>query len=223
MRQAKLILAISETTKTDLVNYLGIPDSKIRVVYNMVSRAIFNKNLIPQDFDFCESDFVIYIGAADKHKNIQTLISAFAILDETIHLVILGGATTQLAELAKNQLRTRVHLIDNIDDSSYAFLLSKAATLVYPSLYEGFGLPVFEAAFARCPVVVSRRPAMIEFWSDNEVFYVNDPFDASEWANAISNVIDGPDLLKLNNSFEKASKYENMNVNQRILNILLSL
>ena len=64
---------------------------------------------------------------------------------------------------------------------------------------------------------------MTEFWSDNEVFYVNDPFDASEWANAISNVIDGPDLLKLNNSFEKASKYENMNVNQRILNILLSL
>jgi len=160
IKRASHVIAVSESTKRDLVKYLNIPESKISVIYNGVDHNVFKPykpyQMRPYHVRLHHKPYILYVGSERRRKNLGRLFEAFAQLKAEfpqLKLVKIGGPGR--SEHFRNQtLKTLSHLgitedvifVDHISDKDLAYYYSAAALLCYPSLYEGFGLPPLEAA-----------------------------------------------------------------------------
>jgi glycosyltransferase involved in cell wall biosynthesis len=175
IRRAARVIAVSENTRRDLRERLCVPDEKIRVVYNAIGAAF--SPMLPlaslatarRTLDL-PAQYFLYVGTLERRKNVTTLLKAFAAFtrrhDNGHHLVLAGndGPGADEIRLVHRQLGLgdRVRFAGYVDAAHLPALYRLARALVYPSVYEGFGLPPIEAMACGTPVVVADNSALAE-------------------------------------------------------------
>ncbi|PTN02880.1 glycosyl transferase family 4 [Mangrovibacterium marinum] len=183
---AKKVITVSQFSKDEIIKRLSTPENKISIVHNAVS-----DNLIESKKCSSKSNFILFVGSQDPRKNIQSIIQAMKYLPPEIHLKLVGGKADsfneQLNEIPK-EIRHRIHLTGYLPDKELNRLYKDANAFVYPSHYEGFGLPPLEAQALSCPVVVSDIPVFREILKDSATYCnQNDPSDIANKINLICN------------------------------------
>lgn len=198
-RRADAILTVSQTSARDIRRYLGVPASRITVAHEAAGEAF--RRLNPTEVDAAvrglgiSGPFMFALGGDDPRKNTARVISAFARFKATsrvsYQLVIAGlpsRALTALRRLAQSMgVEEHVSFLGFIPEHTLVALYNAAETLVYPSLYEGFGLPVLEAMACGTAVISSTTGAIPEVAGDAAVL-VN-PYDVDAIAAAITRVV----------------------------------
>jgi glycosyltransferase involved in cell wall biosynthesis len=198
-KKATALVAVSENTKRDLVDLLGIGPDKIKVLYEGVD---------PDCYVFTQDDprlsqvrekyhlpqkFILYLGTLEPRKNIETLIEAYQTLETDAELVIAGGAgwkTESIYKLAKNN--SKIHFIGYINAQDKGALYNLAHIFVYPSYYEGFGLPLLEAMACGVPVIAGSNSAQVEVVVNSGILI--DPYNVNDVAQAIQLLLSDQDV-----------------------------
>jgi len=212
--QTTRAMTVSQSSADDLVHYLGLPASKIDLVTEAAdpvfkviddpsaplrARARFS---IPGT-----ADLLVYIGGFNRHKNVVTLIKAMPEIinrHPRAHLAIVGstsgkGFWDNVAELrhlveSNDQLKRHCHFTGRIDDAGLVELLNGAAALVFPSLWEGFGLPAVEAMSCGVPVLASNRSSLPEVIANGGLFF--EPESAESIAGCVSQFLGDTELRR---------------------------
>ncbi|MBK7895803.1 MAG: glycosyltransferase family 1 protein [Candidatus Promineifilaceae bacterium] len=172
--RATHILADSEATRQDLLKIWQVPDDKVTVLYSGVHERfqpvadVGMVTAVRQKYHLQNFPYILSVGTLQPRKNYQMLIRAFAPLADNLphHLVISGGKgwlyDEMLAEVERQGLTGRVHFIGFVDDADLPTLYSAADLFVFPSLYEGFGLPLLEAMGCGTAVLTSNSSSLPE-------------------------------------------------------------
>ena len=173
-RSASMIIAPTESVKGEICQHLRVTPERIAVT-PYAPRRIFQPMASEQTIETrrrlgIENDFILFVGTVEPRKNLLTLVRAFdQILRQTLHrpqLVIAGGEGWLMDELiafiAKSGLRDHLRLTGYLSDEDLCALYSSCKVFVYPSIYEGFGLPPLEAMACGAPVIASRIPVFQE-------------------------------------------------------------
>ena len=192
--RADRIIAVSEFTKTSLVEKMSVPAEKITVAPLGVDHDNFRPNLpvdrlreVRNRYDL-PGDFVLFIGTVEPRKNLARLIAAFENADEPRHLVIVGKLGWKyraiLKQIAQSPKRRCIHLLGYVEEADKPYLLKLARVFAWPSLYEGFGLPVLEAMAVGTPVVTSNVTSLPEVAGDSALLI--DPYNIDDIAAAVS-------------------------------------
>ena len=200
LRQADCIMADSNHTRIELLRRLRQLDpGRVSVAYPgpgiepaVKDEPEFAKQLAP---------FVLYVGGHALHKNLSRLVSAFAQLRRTadLKLVIVGGGGSHLQGRTSTRARLlniadRVVLLDSLTDGQLSALYSRCRAFAYPSLYEGFGLPVLEAMSLAAPVACSRASSIPEVAGDAVVYF--DPMSVEDIRRKLQLLLDDRDLAR---------------------------
>lgn len=194
---ASRIIAVSQATKDDIVHYLGIDPDKIAVVYSGIS-ARFKAPADPAKIEAVKSKYNIsrpyymYVGQWREHKNLVRLIRAFALLRRRYNvdhqLVIIGAVDPKAPEVMQSikdlGLKDDVIVTGYIADEELPHFYYGAEAFVFPSLYEGFGIPPLEAMTAGTPVISSNASVMPEVLGDAALYF--DPLDIEDIAAKLS-------------------------------------
>ncbi len=203
IRHSDAILTVSEHTKKDLMALYQVPEDKIHVTYQTCR---FNGNLDrmsaeEDDQIFLQAKrlqkdrYVLFLGNIEPKKNIKALIRAMAFIDSGYKLAIVGRKAwlwqDQLKELDAYLGKYRYEFLDYLPQEELSILLRNATCLVFPSIYEGFGLPVLEAMNHGCPVICSSVSSLPEV-GGNAVEYV-DPYQPQEIRQALESLIRSPE------------------------------
>ena len=175
-KKAKKILTVSHATEKEIIDHLYIPKEKIVVTYEGVDTKITEKGRIQSKI---AERYLLYVGNAYPHKNLERLIKAFEILKNqhiALSLVLVGKEDYFYKKLKQKvvtmQLQDKIIFAGGVDDKELAALYKGAYACVMPSLMEGFGLPVLEAMASGCLVIASDIPAHREI-VDDAAIYVN--------------------------------------------------
>lgn len=202
-RKAHAIITVSRFTRDELCRLTGADSRSIHVVHNGVDESWFVK---PAGGSPHTRPYLLYVGNVKPHKNLGALIEAFSSICSDIpnDLVIIGKregfitGDSRAIRLAST-LGERVYFTGPVEDDLLKRYMSFADALVFPSLYEGFGLPPLEAMACGTPVVVSDIPPLHEVCGDAAVYF--DPRDIEDMATKILLVLrDGP--LRAEHSFK---------------------
>lgn len=188
VRGAAAIVAISERTRTDLLELLDVPPEKIAVV----PLATDIGQVVPEEVGGVQTRFVLYVGQRGKYKNFFRLVRALSPIlraHRELALVCAGGGLWRPEEralLSDAGVDERVMQFD-VSDRQLAYLYRQARLLVYPSLYEGFGLPVLEALACCCPVAASNAGALPEVGGEAAAYF--DPRDEGSMRAVIEHLL----------------------------------
>lgn len=191
------IISISESTKRDLIRFFGIDERKISVVHLGVSLESF-KSVKNEALSINNKPFLLYVGSRFAYKNFDGLLRAVAsseMLKSNFNIVAFGGGSFSLDEKALiNSLGFSDSQVRQCSgsDQELAGLYGRAAAFVYPSLYEGFGLPPLEAMASGCPVVTSNTSSMPEVVRDAGVYF--NPNEIEDMRFAIERVVFSPSV-----------------------------
>jgi glycosyltransferase involved in cell wall biosynthesis len=177
--RADLIIAVSEFTKSQIVSLLNVAPSKIRVVHHGV-RALTHCE-VPRE------KVVLNVGAIQTRKNIARLVGAFEALDSEWRLVLAGspgfGADAILDRIRRSPAAARIDVLGYVTPEDLAQWYAHASIFAFPSLDEGFGMPVLEAMAASAPVITSNRSALPEVAGDAALLI--DPLDTAAMSDAL--------------------------------------
>ena len=204
-RRSRRVLTVSQASKDDILHYLRIPAEKVEVIYNALDPRLEGEPTADDVAHVRErflltAPFVLYTGNIKPHKNLDRLIEAFAILRrdgfDFVKLLIIGDEVSKYPNLRRLvhrfQLHQHVRFLGFVPDATLAVLYRLAAVFVFPSLFEGFGLPPLEAMAAGTPVVTSNVSSLPEVVGDAALLI--DPMDASAIARAMARVLGDPRL-----------------------------
>jgi glycosyltransferase involved in cell wall biosynthesis len=197
-RHAARVFADSESTRDDLIRFFRVPPEKILVVYPAYDAQLYQPIRNPARIEsvkarYCLSgDYVLTIGTIQPRKNYARLIEALGKLPvANCDLVIVGKRgwlhKTIFESVARLGLQTRVHFLDYVPASDLPALVSGARVFVFPSLHEGFGLPILEAQACGTPVVCSMTSSLPEAAGDAALFF--DPLDVDAIAGALARTL----------------------------------
>ncbi|MHA6279848.1 glycosyltransferase family 4 protein [Salinimicrobium sp. CAU 1759] len=189
--RAEKIIAISETTKIDLIDIFGISESKIQVIYHGTSFDTLEVSK-PQ-LEFKEERYILFTGNRSLYKNFLTfLIAVTPIIKDNkgLRLVCTGPDFNNIEKKWIKELGVaeKVHHYYCTNDNELAYLYKNAECFVFPSLYEGFGFPLLEAFAMNCPVLSSHGGSLKEIALDAAVFF--NPKDIKEIRAKLSDILD---------------------------------
>lgn len=202
-KKSKHILTVSNTSKDELINELNIPKDKISVVYNAVSSIFLEEELLDKEEDIKKEDYILTVSSFHPRKNLKRLIEAFLkISDKNLKLYIVGNFDKNFAfdELSLKELDSRIKILTNVNDVELKRIYKKAKLFVFPSLYEGFGIPIIEAMSCGVPVCVSNIKIFKEVCGSNATYF--DPKNIEDIRAKIILSIVKPNLM-----FEDLNKY----------------
>lgn len=191
-RRAERIVTDSEFSRQELARRAGIPVRKIRVVPLGVDHmfGLRSDDTILARYQLAERPFLLSVSSQSRHKNLGTLAQAMnQIGSRDWDLVIVGGHSPNFSAVL-TEWPERVKYVGYVSDSELCALYKRATCFVFPSLYEGFGLPPLEAMACGCPVIVSRAGALPEVCGDVAMYC--DPLDPADLARCINTVMKDP-------------------------------
>ena len=175
--QANLIIAISEQTKRDIIQFLKVPEEKIRVIYQGCHQAFKDNQSeeflvsTKEKYDLPER-FILNVGTIEERKNLLNIVKA--VNGTEIPLIIIGKKTKYFTKVQKfvkkNNLESQVHFLENVSMDELAAIYKLADIFIYPSLFEGFGIPVIEALFSETPVITSNVSCLPEAGGPDSVY-----------------------------------------------------
>ena len=195
--EADRIIAVSCSTRNDLISFFGINSNKIKVVYSGLSENFLAKpsqdevEKVRDKYKLPEN-FFLYLGKIEPRKNITGIVKAFeSFSDKSFHLVIAG----QLGWLCKEVLwvykdspyKRLIHFIGSVEEKDKLAVYSLAKTFIYPSFFEGFGFPPLEAMALGIPVVTSRNSSLPEIVGDSALLV--DSYSVGEIVQAMESLI----------------------------------
>jgi glycosyltransferase involved in cell wall biosynthesis len=206
-RRSDRILTGSEASKRDILRLFNVPADKIEVVYHAIDEHFA---VTPGDDRVAQvreryqlhHTFALYVGSIRPHKNLLRLIEAFHRLRQSglddLQLLIIGDEISKLPALRRavhrHKLHKHVRFLGYVADDTLAVLYRLASVFVFPSLYEGFGLPPLEAMASGTPVVTSNVSSLPEVAGDAAIFV--DPYDVSSIVDGMRRVLTEPALAE---------------------------
>jgi glycosyltransferase involved in cell wall biosynthesis len=207
---ADKIIAISEQTKRDIIDYLKVDEAKIEVIYQgchatfKEEKSVSFKNEVKDKFKLPEN-FILNVGALNERKNILSLIKAVEKIE--IPLIIIGGKTSYFTTLEtyikEHQLENKVHFLENVSMQELSAIYQLATVFVYPSIFEGFGIPIIEALYSKTPVITSTGSCFSEAGGPDSIYVT--PKDIDALVDKIQLVLDNQNIR--NNMIEKGFKF----------------
>src|SRR6185503_13293951 len=219
-KRSRRVLTVSQASKDDILHYLRVPDSKVEVIYNALDERLAvvptpdEVDRVRQRFQLT-APFVLYAGNIKPHKNLDRLIEAFSIMRKSgiddVQLLIIGDEISKYPSLRRlvhrHHLYPHVRFLGFVPDATLAVLYRLAAVFVFPSLYEGFGLPPLEAMAAGTPVVTSNVSSLPEVVGNAALLIP--PTDAAAIADAIARVLNQPGLRAelVERGFERVKQF----------------
>jgi len=204
-RRADRIVTVSESSKRDILRFFSVKPEKISVIYNAIDEHF---SVPPTDEAVervrgryqLEDPFVLYVGNVKPHKNVERLIDAFGLLRrrgvDGLKLVIIGDEISKFQTLRRavhrHKLHKHVRFLGFVPDDTLSVLYRLAGVFVFPSLYEGFGLPPLEAMACGAPVITSNVSSLPEVVGDAALLV--DPYSSEAIAEAIWKVLSDSSL-----------------------------
>ncbi len=193
---ADAIICVSQNTKNDLLHYYNIDEKKISVIYLGVNpdfkkiedentkKSFLNKRNI-------KKPYLLYVGGRDKYKNFLAFIKSYNNLNKfNLDVIVVGGGkfTEKETNLFKtNNIENKIHNFGFVSNRELILLYNCAKTFVFPSLYEGFGIPLLEAMACGTPIAASNSSSLPEVAGDSALYF--DPKDTENMTQAIAQVI----------------------------------
>ena len=194
------VLTVSEASKRDILEYFRVPESKVTVIYNAIDERFHEEPPADEVMRVQEryqltDPFILYAGNIKPHKNLERLIEAFHMVRrgelEHIKLLIIGDEISKYATLRRAVHRYKLHkhvrFFGFVPDATLAILYRLARVFVFPSLYEGFGLPPLEAMASGTPVITSNLSSLPEVVGDAAMLI--DPYQPDAIAGAMRRVL----------------------------------
>lgn len=202
-KKADCIIAISECTKRDIAEYYHIPKEKIRIVYqgcdevfrstvsNAMKREVTSRYNLPEQY-------ILYVGSIEERKNLMLLAKALDRIDKRMNVIALGKRTPYAdkveAYLKEQGLEERMRLISGVPFSHLAAFYQMASVFVYPSRFEGFGIPMLEALCSKVPAIGCSGSCLEEAGGKHSLYV--DPDDDKALAEAVNRIINDENLRK---------------------------
>jgi glycosyltransferase involved in cell wall biosynthesis len=204
IKKSKVIITVSENSKRDILEFYDVNPDKIHVTYQAthqtaldcteesLSRFLKRYQLKPQKY-------ILFVGAIEPKKNVGRLIDAYSGLDTDLQLVIVGKKAWMwkkeigsIETIFGSGWSQKIKVLDFINNEALKYLYTGAFSFVFPSIYEGFGLPPLEAMALGCPVITSNNSCLHEVCGE-AALYVN-PYDTDDIRKAIEKLINQPEL-----------------------------
>lgn len=225
---ADKIIAISEQTKRDLMKFLKVPSHKIEVIYQSCAASFHHisdyryRHLVQKKYNLPEN-YILYVGTIEKRKNLATLVEAIGKSNTQLPLVAIGKQTDYTKEVMdmidKYKLGNQVALLQNVTFLDLPSIYQSANLFVYPSLFEGFGIPVLEALYSKTPVIAATGSCLEEAGGPNSIYV--DPKNSDELAQQIDRVIKNGELqLEMKEKgFEYAQNFNSQKQAKAVLEV----
>ncbi len=210
MKNADEIIAISKATKQDIIDLYKVPDNKIKIVYNGANISKNSKEItneqekeIKEKFSIKDIPYIFFISTIEPRKNVETLIKAFNYIKEkentNLKLIIAGGLGWKYENVIKlyeeSKYKEDIIMPGYISSEEKVYLYANTKCFVYPSLYEGFGLPILEAMANKALVVTANNSSLPEVGGD-VAFYYNDTLNYEELGKKVMEVMKLDELEK---------------------------
>ncbi|MGL5786285.1 MAG: glycosyltransferase family 4 protein [Bacteroidales bacterium] len=220
-QKADRIIAVSEMTKRDIINFFGIPSNKIDVVYQGCDNSF--KSAVPESFKptirkiyGLPEEFILSVGTIEARKNLLLAVKALKASGKKYHLVAIGKPTPYMAKvkefIQENNMEDQVTFLHNVPFAHLPAIYQMASLFVYPSFFEGFGIPVIEALYSKVPVIAATGSCLEEAGGDYSVYV--DPVNHLEMAEAINDIWNNParreEMIK--HGLEHVKKFEEENI-----------
>lgn len=183
------LLTVSEFSRTEIAGHFGVDPARFTVIHNGADDR-FRPGEAPPG-----RPYLLAVSSPNVHKNFARMLSAFARFAEThpdVELRVVGSQTNSFSRQRYDASHGRVRFLGRVDDDELTDLYRGAVAFVFPSLYEGFGIPPLEAQQCGCPVIAARAASMPEVLGLSAVYV--DPSDDLDLADAMSRVVDDPTL-----------------------------
>ncbi len=241
-KNADMVIAISKQTKQDIIEYYKIPEEKITVCYQSCN-PVFSEKISDEKkvavralYNLPEN-FYLYVGSVIERKNLLLICKALKQMESSIPLIVIGNGGTYKTEVQKyiaaNSLEKKVIFLSDtaaaIASGAFASaedfpaIYQMASAMIYPSIFEGFGIPVLEAMCSRLPVITSNVSCLPET-GGNAALYVN-PADENEMAAAMQSVVN--DTVLRTNMIQKgitqALNFTQQKCAEAVMNVYKSL
>ncbi|WP_281637369.1 glycosyltransferase family 4 protein [Flavobacterium marginilacus] len=195
LEQSNKIIAISETTKNDIIEIFGVDKSKIEVIYlgnSLQNFTVAEERLINEDY-------ILFVGNRRDYKNFDFFISGIAdlLIENNLKLICAGGGDFTFEEqlfIKSLKLENHISFKRIINDDVLANYYSNALFFVFPSLYEGFGIPVLESFACNCPALLSNGGSLSEIGGDSVLYF--DPTETESLRKATEKLIYSESLRK---------------------------
>ena len=226
-REASHIVAISECTKRDIVHYGHVPEEKITVIYQDCDDS-FKRT--PQSAKLLEvaaryhlpQRFVLNVGSIEERKNVLLAVKAMQQLPSDVHLVIVGKHTAYTDEVMSyaesHGLAARVHILHGVPFADLPSIYRLAELFVYPSRYEGFGIPIIEAIYSGLPVVACTGSCLEEAGGPDSLYVA--PDDVDGMARALLALLnDAHRSDRIGRSRQYVQRFDTQRVTQQMINL----
>lgn len=227
---ADRVIAISEQTKSDIVNFFNIDEKKIEVVYQGCNPMFHGKVSTEKKIEVTQKyklpeKYILYIGTVTERKNSLNIIKAVNQNNIDIPILIIGGKTDYQKKLveyiSKHKLENKVFIHNNIPFKDFPAIYRQAEIFIYPSIFEGFGIPIIEALNSKIPVITTRGGCFSEAGGMSSA-YIN-PMDTDEMADAIKNILQNSDVRNkmIEEGYNYVLKFREDQIARNLMNVYL--
>jgi glycosyltransferase involved in cell wall biosynthesis len=228
--RADKIIAVSKQTKKDIINYFSIDEQKIEVVYQGCNKAFKtsdydNYELIKNKFSLFD-EYLLYVGSIEKRKNLLTLLEALKDIPRK-KLIIIGDGNNYkkkcVSFINNNNLNSRTLILSGLKIEEMATIYKHAEMLIYPSIFEGFGIPILEALYSKIPVITSKGGCFSEAGGPDSI-YIN-PLSKKEILEAIKKIEGTPNLKEkmIENGLKYAENFSDENIANNLMKVYQAL
>lgn len=208
--RTKRITTVSNFSKSELLKYYPVQEEKVNVIYLGIEHMnhIRDNNLILKQYDLVDTPYILAVSSLNPNKNFKGIIEALKYIKyDDVQIVLVGDKDNPIYKEAHLSKYTNIKLVGYVTDEELKALYKNANCFVFPSFYEGFGLPPLEAMSCGCPVVASNRASLPEVLGDSVLYC--DPENPKDIAEKIAMVLDDQEIREefQRKGLEKARQY----------------